>query len=46
MILYRCRSGEANMRSIWICSRNDATDNVAVVAAALAVCGTGTVGST
>lgn len=33
-ILYRFRSGEANMRSVWICSRNDAIGNVAVVAAA------------
>ncbi|CAM5583848.1 MULTISPECIES: cation transporter [Sphingobium] len=40
-ILYRFRSGEANMRSVWICSRNDAIGNVAVVAAAFGVFGTG-----
>lgn len=40
-ILYRFRSGDANMRSVWICSRNDAIGNVAVVAAALGVFGTG-----
>lgn len=41
LILYRFRTGEANMRSVWICSRNDAIGNVAVVAAALGVFGTG-----
>ncbi len=41
LILYRFRSGEANRRSVWICSRNDAIGNVAVVAAALGVFGTG-----
>ena len=41
-LLYRFRSGDANMRSVWICSRNDAVGNVAVVAAALGVFGTGT----
>lgn len=40
-ILYRYRAGEANMRSVWICSRNDAIGNVAVVAAAFGVFGTG-----
>lgn len=40
-ILYRFRGGEANMRSVWICSRNDAIGNVAVVAAAFGVFGTG-----
>ena len=42
IMLYRFRSGDANMRSVWICSRNDAIGNVAVVAAALGVFGTGT----
>lgn len=42
LILYRFRSGDANMRSVWICSRNDAIGNVAVVAAAVGVFGTGT----
>src|SRR3546814_16106361 len=36
------RKGDANMRSVWICSRNDAIANVAVVLAALGVFGTGT----
>ena len=42
LMLYRYRSGDANMRSVWICSRNDAIGNVAVVAAAAGVFGTGT----
>lgn len=42
-LLYSARDGDANMRSVWICSRNDAVGNVAVVAAALGVSGTGTV---
>ena len=42
LILYRFRTGDANMRSVWICSRNDAIGNVAVMAAALGVFGTGT----
>jgi Co/Zn/Cd efflux system component len=42
LMLYRFRSGDANMRSVWICSRNDAIGNLAVVLAALGVFGTGT----
>jgi len=42
LMLYRFRNGDANMRSVWICSRNDAIGNVAVLAAALGVFGTGT----
>lgn len=42
LTLYRFRSGDANMRSVWICSRNDAIGNIAVVAAAIGVFGTGT----
>lgn len=42
VVLYRFRTGDANMRSVWICSRNDAIGNVAVVAAAVGVFGTGT----
>src|SRR3954469_13927353 len=42
LMLYRFRSGDANMRSVWICSRNDAIGNAAVVLAALGVFGTGT----
>ena len=41
-MLYRYRSGDANMRSVWICSRNDAIGNLAVLAAAAGVFGTGT----
>lgn len=40
-ILYRFRNGDANMRSVWICTRNDAIGNVAVVLAAVGVFGTG-----
>jgi Co/Zn/Cd efflux system component len=40
-LLYRFRTGDANMRSVWICSRNDAIGNLAVMAAALGVFGTG-----
>ncbi|MGS1016107.1 cation transporter [Allosphingosinicella humi] len=42
IMLYRFRSGDANMRSVWICSRNDAIANIAVMMAALGVLGTGT----
>ncbi len=41
LLLYRYRTGDANMRSVWICSRNDAIGNVAVLVAALGVFGTG-----
>lgn len=36
-LLYRFRNGDANMRSVWICSRNDAIGNVAVMLAAVGV---------
>lgn len=39
VMLYRFRSGDANMRSVWICSRNDAIGNIAVVLAAGGVFG-------
>lgn len=42
IMLYRFRNGDANMRSVWICSRNDAIGNLAVMIAALGVFGTGT----
>ena len=42
LMLYRFREGDANMRSVWICSRNDAIANIAVLAAAIGVLGTGT----
>jgi cation diffusion facilitator family transporter len=41
LLLYRYRTGDANMRSVWICSRNDAIGNIAVMCAALGVLGTG-----
>lgn len=41
LMLYRYRAGDANMRSVWICSRNDAIGNLAVMGAALGVFGTG-----
>lgn len=41
-LLYAFREGDANMRSVWLCSRNDAIGNVAVLLAALGVFGTGT----
>lgn len=40
-MLYAYREGDANMRSVWLCSRNDAIGNLAVMAAALGVFGTG-----
>ena len=40
-LLYAFRTGDANMRSVWICSRNDALGNLAVMLAALGVFGTG-----
>lgn len=42
LLLYAFREGDANMRSVWLCSRNDAIGNIAVFAAALGVFGTGT----
>jgi Co/Zn/Cd efflux system component len=42
VMLYGFRRGDANMRSVWICSRNDAIGNVAVLCAAAGVFGTGT----
>jgi Co/Zn/Cd efflux system component len=42
LLLYSYRNGDANMRSVWLCTRNDAIGNVAVMAAALGVFGTGT----
>jgi cation diffusion facilitator family transporter len=42
LILMRHRAGDANVRSVWLCSRNDAIGNVAVMLAALGVWGTTT----
>ena len=41
MLLYAYRDGDSNMRSVWLCTRNDALGNVAVMGAALGVFGTG-----
>lgn len=37
LLLYRYRTGDSNMRSVWICSRNDAIGNIAVMCAAAGV---------
>jgi Co/Zn/Cd efflux system component len=42
LMLYRFRDSEANLRSAWICSRNDVIGNLAVLLAALGVFGTRT----
>ena len=41
-LLWAYRNGDTNMRSVWICSRNDVIGNFAVLLAALGVFGTGT----
>jgi Co/Zn/Cd efflux system component len=41
-LLWAFRAGDANMRSAWICTRNDVLGNLAVLAAAAGVFGTGT----
>ena len=41
VILYAFRDGDANMKSVWLCSRNDAIGNAAVILAAIGVFGTG-----
>jgi len=42
-LLYRFREGDANMKSVWLCTRNDVIANIAVLVAAAGVFGTGTV---
>ena len=42
-MLYRFREGDANMRSVWLCTRNDVVANILVLVAAAGVFGTGTV---
>lgn len=37
ILLMRYKDGDANVRSVWLCSRNDAIGNVAVMAASIAV---------
>jgi len=41
LLLWAFRSGDANMRSVWLCSRNDVLGNLGVLLAALGVFGTG-----
>ncbi len=41
VVLYAFRDGDSNMQSVWLCSRNDAIGNVAVIFAAIGVFGTG-----
>jgi len=40
-MLYKFRDGDADMRSVWLCSRNDAAGNVLVMLAAAGVYGAG-----
>ena len=41
IMLFRYRTGDSNMRSVWLCTRNDAIGNLAVLAAASGVFVTG-----
>ncbi len=42
LLLLRYKDGDANIRSVWLCSRNDAIGNVVVMLAALGVWGSHT----
>ena len=42
LLLVAYKDGDANVRSVWLCSRNDAIGNVFVMIAALGVWGTST----
>jgi Co/Zn/Cd efflux system component len=42
LLLRSYKDGDANVRSVWLCSRNDAIGNVVVMAAALGVWGSST----
>ena len=42
LLLLKYREGDANVRSVWLCSRNDAIGNLAVILAASGVWATGT----
>ncbi|HET6757175.1 MAG TPA: cation transporter [Burkholderiales bacterium] len=39
-MLFAYRQGDSDMRSVWLCSRNDAINNIAVIIAAIIVFGT------
>ena len=41
LLLYRYRVGDSNMQSVWLCSRNDAIGNLAIIVAASGVFATG-----
>jgi Co/Zn/Cd efflux system component len=43
VLLYKYRSGDSNRESVWICSRNDAIGNIAVMVAAIGVFASSTV---
>jgi len=42
VLLYRHRAGDSNRRSVWLCTRNDAIGNLAVMLAASGVFASGT----
>ena len=42
LLLMRYKDGDANVRSVWLCSRNDAIGNIAVMLAGVGVWYTGT----
>ena len=42
LLLLKYRDGDSNVRSVWLCSRNDAIGNVAVMVAASGVWASGT----
>src|SRR5260221_126619 len=43
VLLYRFREGDANMKSVWLCTRNDVIANLLVLVAAAGVAGSATV---
>jgi len=43
MLLYKYRGGDSNRESVWVCSRNDAIGNIAVMIAAAGVFASGTI---
>jgi Co/Zn/Cd efflux system component len=40
VLLWAYRAGDSNMRSVWLCSRNDVIGNFTVLLAALGIFGT------
>ena len=42
-LLLKYREGDSNIKSVWLCSRNDAIGNIAVILAGLGVFASGTV---